>query len=243
MTQFPNNSPQITDQSSPQAAAMEVPVNSIAKFASGQAGSQIQTRTTLEVDRSDMSAVLVTTIQSKIRQKILALQAESRRISTELSAQERTQEKYLEDWCKIETTSGPQSAAFSTFVSAIAAFGPKAATISYGDSTYNNRTGMINSNVTVGTAHGNLMIPLSGPVDPAWVARLDTIEKLTTELNDKNSEIIKTKASLSNTSDLERLARASIAKSIMGNTTEGQQLLTGLNEATLSADILEQLSL
>ena len=243
MTQFQSSSPQITDQSSPQAAAMEVPVNSIAKFASGQAGSQIQTRTTLEVDRSDMSAVLVTTIQSKIRQKILKLQEESRGISTQLSAQQKLQDQYLENWCRTEVSTGPQSAAVSTFVNAIAAFGPKPATLSYGDSSHSERTGMIRSTLTLNTSHGSLTVELSGPVDPAWVTRIDTIDTLSQQLNEKHQEIIKTKASLSNTSDLERLARASIAKSIMGNTAEGQQLLTGLNEATLSADILEQLSL
>lgn len=215
------------------------PDGTLAKFNESANGAEIQTKLTMEITQDSIVAIGVASAEKAIRAHLGTLirtQTSCRSALLRLITDRNTfLSKFSRDQASVDDR-------LPLLLRSLLAFLGKDPTITYGEASYNPRTGLVSGPMTIAAPGLAFSYTYDKTAPDTFLTLLTNIEAQGAEEAKLNTEIVNTRMALNNVDSLERQARAAVASEMVARTgASGQKLLDGINSTIDVTTLIENL--
>lgn len=190
------------------------------------ATTDVQAAMSMELNREDVSAVLIDTAQQGIRGRISQHQESIKALEKAIRDETTLQDRYLEDWTGHAVRA---NAPLSTFLAAVGAYIRRDIVPTFGTASYNEKTRLIHSSLSVNVDNRfNFQEDFRGEPSADYLNSRNKLRDLNAELKVLQRDLLNARAALNNTDALRTQASSIMAQSIAGRSESGQKMLDQL---------------
>lgn len=204
-------------------------------FSQPQRG-ELQVRQSLDVasTRKDVEDITVVRIQDMIRNKVGDLRKDLEAERANHTTLTRTHNTFLEGWTRDRFQADTRTVALEA---ALQPYTGKPLTVSYGVSSYNERTRNITGSVTLTSLDFSFDVTYSVSAPDTFITNLQAIRDSERRIKDLESQVLSTKNALNNSDFIRLQAGAAIATNHLSNTEGGKALLDAIEKASASSNV------